>query len=172
MKFNKKNEYMKTSKNKSPSLSHVGFNLKIKTDELFPEITKKTNDNAETKYTNNNNKMDYLENTKKNTIGPPPTQNNLPKEVQRKEEDDFNYFEVNFKLSKMISRWDEYAKTYKMLYGDDIYDKMYVFPNYNYDYFDMLDNKYEYEQEQLDISENIDTCDDDYDTYIYVKYEI
>jgi hypothetical protein len=119
--------------------------------------------------------MNYLENAKKPSIQTIVPKVNLTKGAGSGSElkvNDFNYLEVNFQMSRMISRWDEYTKTYKMLYGDDIYEKMYVFPNYNYDYFDILDNKYEQEQEELEISENAETYDEAYDNYIYVKYEI
>jgi hypothetical protein len=89
-----------------------------------------------------------------------------------KKEDDFNYLEVNFQMSKMIGRWDEYTKTYKMLYGDDIYDKMYVFPNYNYDYFDILDEKYEEAQAEMEIAENNISYDDLSDYFIFDKYDL
>lgn len=172
MKNNRKNEYIKTTSSKRNTLCNVGFNVSAKLDELFPEISqmkKKETSNANTN--NVNHVMNYLENTIKPTIQSIKPQVNVQKEVDLKV-DDFNYFEVNFEMSKMICRWDEYTKTYKMLYGDDIYEKIHLFPNYNYDYFDILDNKYEYEQEELVISENIDTNDNIYDNYIYIKYEV
>jgi hypothetical protein len=166
MKINKKNEYMKTSKAKP--LPDAGFNLHSKIDELFPKISttpKKEPVDADNKV------MNYLENTKKPTIPVIAPQHTSPK-AKEIQVDDFNYLEVNFQMSKMISRWDEYTKTYKIIYGDDTYDKMYLFPNYNYAYFDMLDNKYEYEQEEMENSESNDSNDDLSDYYIFDKYDI
>lgn len=170
MKINKKRDFIKTTK--PISCGDADFNIKGKLDELFPEIIKiKQTETPKPKV--ENNAMNYLENAKKPTIQTIAPKVNLPKGAGSElKVNDFNYLEVNFQMSRMISRWDEYTKTYKMLYGDDIYDKMYVFPNYNYDYFDILDNKYEQEQEELEISENAETYDEAYDNYIYVKYEI
>ena len=168
MKINKKNEYMKIVKAKP--LPHADFNLQSKIDELFPKIsTTQKNEPVDA----DNKVMNYLEKIKTPTfqIIAPQHSSTKSKEVQA-DVGDFNYFEVNFQMSKMISRWDEYTKTYKMIYGEDTYDKMYLFPNYNYAYFDMLDNKYEYEQEEIENAENNDSNDDLTDYYIFDKYDL
>jgi hypothetical protein len=163
MKINKKKEYSKPA--------DADFNLHTpQIDELFPEISKikKTVPVAGAE----NKVMNYLENTKKPTIQVTAPHNPSPKETAPVEMDDFNYLEVNLQMSKMMYRWDEYTKTYIMLYGDDIYDKMYLFPNYNYEYFDMLDNKYEYEQEEMEIAEKNVSYEDLSDYYICDKYDL
>jgi hypothetical protein len=173
MKINKKKEFIKSepAKSKARPLTSADFNLHVKLDEMFPEIStikKKTPDTPAPE----NNKMNYLENVKKPTIQPVKSQDNSLKVAENKA-DEFNYLDVNFQMSKMISRWDEYTNTYKLLYGDDIYNKMYVFPNYNYQYFDMLDEKYEQEQYEMETAEQNDSYDDllsDY--YICDKYDI
>lgn len=159
MKINKKNEYMKPAKS--------DFNLLHSKIDEFPEISKikKKQDDA------THNVMNYLEKAKKETIKVSATLPASPKETEIKV-DNFNYLEVNFQMSKMISRWDDYTNTYKKLYGDEIYDKMYLFPNYNYEYFDMLDSKYEYEQEEMEISEKNESYDDLSDYYIFDKYDL
>lgn len=170
MKINKKKEYMAPTKSKPPPVAD--FNLHAKIDELFPEIIKiKKSEPEPEPETSKHKVMNYLENAKKQNIQVTRPQNNTPKETEIKE-DEFNYLQVNLNMSKMISRWDNYTKTYKMLYGDDIYDKMYIFPNYNYDYFDMLDTKYEYEQEEMENAENNDSYDDLSDYYICDKYDL
>jgi hypothetical protein len=173
MKINKKKEYKKPEATptmpRPKSFAVADFNLNAKIDDFFPEITttkKKVADTPEQQIT-----MNYLENAKKTTGQPVQVKDTLPKKVEKKE-DDFNYLEVNFQMSKMIGRWDEYTKTYKMLYGDDIYDKMYVFPNYNYDYFDILDEKYEEAQAEMEIAENNISYDDLSDYFIFDKYDL
>lgn len=180
MKINKKKEFTKppTTIARPGPAQNSGFNLHAKIDELFPEIIKiqkyepfKPEDTKEAK----NKVMNYLENAKKpiiqitNQRAINKTANPSEPEIKV---DDFNYLEVNFQMSKMISRWDNYTNTYKMIYGDEAYDKMYLFPNYNYGYFDMLDNKYEYEQEEMLTAENNDSGDDLSDYYIFDKYDL
>jgi hypothetical protein len=51
-------------------------------------------------------------------------------------------------------------------WGEDEYEKMFIFPNYDYDYFDKLDEKYEEEQRKLNsVYENCENDDDDYEEY-------
>ena len=38
---------------------------------------------------------------------------------------------------------------YKELWGEDEWERMFIFPNYDYEYFDKLDEEYEDEQEKL-----------------------
>lgn len=41
------------------------------------------------------------------------------------------------------------TKKYKELWGEDEWEKMFIFPNHDYEYFDKLDEAYELEQEKL-----------------------
>lgn len=175
MKINKKKEFTKQTIAcpRPTSTPNAGFNLHAKIDELFPEIIKiKKNEPPKAE---DPNTMNYLENAKRpiiqitNQHADHKTANPTEHEIKV---DEFNYLEVNFQMSKMISRWDNYTKTYKMIYGDDAYDNMYLFPNYNYEYFDMLDDKYEYEQEEMLTAEKNDSCDDLSDYYIFDKYDL
>ena len=71
----------------------------------------------------------------------------------------------------MINRWDKYKETYTHTYGKDIFEKMFYFPNYDYDYYNKLDEKYQ--SQQAEFSHNTDEFDDDdlydldYDTYSF-----
>ena len=179
MKINKKKEFTKPTIARTTPIPNASFNLHAKIDELFPEIIKikkkePPEDPKKIKEPKNST-MNYLENAKTpiiqitNQDAAHKTANPTESEIKV---DDFNYFEVNFQMSKMISRWDNYTKTYKMIYGDDAYDNMYLFPNYNYEYFDMLDDKYEYEQEEMLTAEKNDSCDDLSDYYIFDKYDL
>ena len=49
---------------------------------------------------------------------------------------------------QMMKRWDKYTDRYIELYGNDIYHQYHSFPNYDYEYFDRLDEQYESEQKQ------------------------
>jgi hypothetical protein len=51
---------------------------------------------------------------------------------------------------KMVERWDKYTEQYIELHGNDAYHHYHSFPNYDYEYFDRLDEKYESEQKQDD----------------------
>jgi hypothetical protein len=181
MKINKKKEFTAPPIVRPTPNPTASFNLHAKIDELFPEIIKikkkqptKPEDPEEIKNPKNST-MNYLENAK-NPIIQITNQDAAHKTANPTEFEikvnDFNYLEVNFQMSKMISRWDNYTKTYKMIYGDDAYDNMYLFPNYNYEYFDMLDDKYEYEQEEILTAEKNDSYNDLSDYYIFDKYDL
>jgi hypothetical protein len=52
---------------------------------------------------------------------------------------------------------------YKELWGEDEWERMFVFPNYDYEYFDKLDEAYEAEEEKLNEQYYNDYNDYDYD---------
>lgn len=68
---------------------------------------------------------------------------------------------------QMVKRWDKYTDHYIELYGNDIYHHYHSFPNYDYEYFDRLDEIYESEQKQYDEDALNEYLDDDeyYDKY-------
>jgi hypothetical protein len=68
---------------------------------------------------------------------------------------------------QMVKRWDKYTDRYIELYGNDIYHHYHSFPNYDYEYFDRLDEIYESEQKQYDEDALNEYLDDDeyYDKY-------
>lgn len=71
----------------------------------------------------------------------------------------------------MINRWDTYKETYTHTYGKDIFEKMFYFPNYDYHYFDKLDEKYQSQQAEFSHNTDFDDDDDlydlDYDAYSF-----
>jgi len=68
---------------------------------------------------------------------------------------------INFK--SIINNWDNYYTLYNEIYGEDIYEKTYLFPNYNYNYFDMLDEEYYVDLETNETQNEYDDCiDNDY----------
>lgn len=68
---------------------------------------------------------------------------------------------------KMYKRWDKYAEQYIELYGNDIYHQYHSFPNYDYEYFDRLDEEYDAEQKQYNEDALNEYLEDDeyYDKY-------
>jgi hypothetical protein len=49
---------------------------------------------------------------------------------------------------EMFSRWNRDKKYYIELYGEDNYNFVFKFPNYDYEYFDKLDLEYEENDEE------------------------
>jgi hypothetical protein len=66
-----------------------------------------------------------------------------------KTDDSENEYFVNLKLilQKTNNLYERRKNEYIELYGDDNYEKMFKFPNYDYEYFDRLDYLYELEME-------------------------
>jgi hypothetical protein len=69
----------------------------------------------------------------------------------------------NLLLDRLAEIHERYVNDYIQLWGEEEYEKMYRFPNYDYDYFDKLDELYEDEMENLHNEEEYD--DEYYDTY-------
>jgi len=60
------------------------------------------------------------------------------------------------------------SNKYKENWGEDEWEKTFIFPNYDYEYFDKLDEAYELEQNKI----NEDQYHDDYEYYEeYKKYD-
>ena len=63
---------------------------------------------------------------------------------------DASPYEIFTALNTNYERWKaDYIKEY----GEDYYERYYRFPNYDYEYFDKLDEKYERELQKLDDKE-------------------
>lgn len=69
-------------------------------------------------------------------------------------------FDVCEELSCKYEKWE---KEYIHIWGNDEYEKMYKFPNYDYYYFDKLDEKY-YEESDAE-NDNEEEYVDSYDEY-------
>ena len=48
------------------------------------------------------------------------------------------------------------------MWGEDEWERMFIFPNHDYEYFDKLDEAYEIEQSELNDKYNNKNDDDDY----------
>jgi hypothetical protein len=51
-------------------------------------------------------------------------------------------------MTIIANKYDKWKKHYITIWGEDEYEKMYRFKNYDYKYFDKLDEMYEYEMEE------------------------
>ena len=139
--------------------------------ECFPELSKSSINTIN----NNNDKMDFIvklnktadkieechelkpgyitiqyDKNKRNIIVDPPQMINKYTTTHN----------INFQY--MIDKWTNYYNLYNEIYGEDIYEKTYLFPNYNYSYFDMLDDKYYVELDEEETHEEYQN-DDYYD---------
>jgi hypothetical protein len=69
------------------------------------------------------------------------------KEPQRKQRRAKTPYEI---MSKQVELYETWKTNYIAQYGEYYYEKHYRFPNYDYEYFDKLDDKYEAELEELE----------------------
>jgi len=53
-------------------------------------------------------------------------------------------------MSKQVELYETWKANYIAQYGEYYYERYYRFPNYDYEYFDKLDEKYEAEMEELE----------------------
>ena len=53
-------------------------------------------------------------------------------------------------FKKLVNRWDKWYNDYIELYGEDIYAQLHLYPFYNYNYFDELDEIFYRELEELE----------------------
>ena len=69
------------------------------------------------------------------------------KEPPRKQRRPKTPYEI---MSKQVELYETWKANYIAQYGEYYYEKYYRFPNYDYEYFDKLDEKYEAELEELE----------------------
>ena len=63
-------------------------------------------------------------------------------------------------FEKLVNRWEKRYTNYIELYGEDIYAHFHLYPFYNYNYFDELDDIFYRELEELEELENIQDNED------------
>jgi hypothetical protein len=61
-------------------------------------------------------------------------------------------------FAELVNRWEKWYNDYIELYGEDIYAHVHLYPFYNYNYFDELDEIFYKELEEL---ENIEEDNED-----------
>ena len=64
-------------------------------------------------------------------------------------------------LQRLVENYETWKANYIQLWGEDEYEKMYRFPNYDYHYFDKLDEEYERQQKEYEMENGSE--DSDYD---------
>jgi hypothetical protein len=69
------------------------------------------------------------------------------KEPPRKQRRPKTPYEI---MSKQVELYETWKANYIAQYGEYYYERYYRFPNYDYEYFDKLDEKYEAEMEELE----------------------
>jgi hypothetical protein len=63
-------------------------------------------------------------------------------------------------FEKLVNRWDKWYTNYIELYGEDIYAHIHLYPFYNYNYFDELDDIFYRELDELEELENMENNED------------
>jgi len=64
-------------------------------------------------------------------------------------------------LQRLVENYETWKANYIKLWGEDEYEKMYRFPNYDYHYFDKLDEEYERQQEEYEMENGSEGSDCD-----------
>ena len=67
-------------------------------------------------------------------------------------------------INALSNLHEKRSKRYKELWGEDEWERTFICPNYDYEYFDKLDEKYENENAKLN-KEQYDDVDDSYIEY-------
>jgi hypothetical protein len=74
-------------------------------------------------------------------------------------------------IDKLVYLYEKRKEEYINLWGEEEYERMFLFNNYDYHYFDKLDLQYEEEMKKM-INEEINRFDNDYeDYYMNNKYD-
>jgi hypothetical protein len=84
----------------------------------------------------------------------------LHEQEQEKEQEQSNPIDV---LNALVALHEKRKNEYIQLWGEEEYERMFRMPNYDYEYFDRLDEKYEEEMESLE-KEKYD-YDEEYESY-------
>ena len=78
------------------------------------------------------------------------------------DDDDNNEIKV---LHALVALHEKHTQEYIDLWGYETWEKMFRFPNYDYEYFDKLDEQYEEEMEKWRNENNNDSDNDNYYSY-------
>jgi hypothetical protein len=75
-------------------------------------------------------------------------------------------------MDKLVYLYEKHKEEYIDLWGEEEYERMFLFNNYDYHYFDKLDLQYEEEMKKMN-NEEINRYDNDYydDYYMNNKYD-
>ena len=115
----------------------------------FPELVPQQKPTVQTETKD----LNFLEKVKMFEEKPIPWDDGLTilgtddKEPQRRQRRPKTPYEI---MSKQVELYETWKANYIAQYGEYYYEKHYRFPNYDYEYFDKLDEKYEAELEELE----------------------
>ena len=59
-------------------------------------------------------------------------------------------------FEKLVNHWEKWYNDYIELYGEDIYAHLHLYPFYNYNYFDELDEIFYRELEEIEELEELE----------------
>ena len=74
-------------------------------------------------------------------------------------------------MEELTQRYDQWKADFIEDYGEDCYERNYRFPNYDYEYVDRMDEKYERELAEEEEKERLRDLEDDFVTESYEEYE-
>ena len=76
--------------------------------------------------------------------------------------DDVKKTSPQYIMSNLVNIHVKRTEDYINLWGYDDYEKLFLSPNYDYEYFDKLDEQYELEMEKLELEENEIVSEENY----------
>jgi hypothetical protein len=86
----------------------------------------------------------------------------IEKQIIRNEQNSLSELDITYNVFDSLANLHENRRQeYIDNWGEDEYEKMFIFPNYDYEYFDKLDEKYEEEMRKYNTAVN-QQYDDDY----------
>jgi hypothetical protein len=67
---------------------------------------------------------------------------------------DIKKLEPHYVMSTLVNLHEKRREDYIQTWGYDDYEKLFLSPNYDYEYFDKLDEQYELEMEKMELEQN------------------
>jgi hypothetical protein len=92
------------------------------------------------------------------------TRNKLDEEKDKYKKEDNDTILCNQIVDNLIYKYNNYKDEYIELWGEDEYEKMFLFPNYEYGYFDKLDQEEYMEELELQQQEE-QQYEEEYECY-------
>ena len=141
----------------------------------FPDLVTSTNPNSKntnTSIMNYKNKLEVIEPKLESTIKPGhislfydkiTKKLCIEKETFIQKSKQQQQYPSTPTFEKLVKHWETWYDDYIELYGEDIYENVHLYPFYNYNYFNELDEIFYRELEELEKTEEAEY--EDYDDY-------
>lgn len=141
----------------------------------FPDLVTSTNpnsNNTNTSIMNYKNKLEVIEPKLESTIKPGhislfydkiTKKLCIEKETFIQKSKQLQQYPSTPSFEKLVKHWETWYDDYIELYGEDIYENVHLYPFYNYNYFNELDEIFYRELEELEKTEEAEY--EDYDDY-------